>query len=115
MPCPGGHPPESGDSNSKDQNQGQPEGASPLPGNSVTKNTSHVPHRGLQSHMTILVINFAPSLPLPHLTVTLRSEQDKMEYRSKNTAYILFPVQVSEPVSGWELWGRDEERIFKLN
>ena len=73
-PCPGGHLSESGDSNSKDQNQGQPEGASPLPGNSATKNTSHVPCRGLQSHMTTLVINFTPSLPPPHLTVTLRSE-----------------------------------------
>ena len=36
-PCPGGHPPESGDSNTKDQKQDQPEGASPLPGNSATK------------------------------------------------------------------------------
>ena len=79
------------------------------------KNTSHVPHRGLQSHMTTLVTNFTPSLPLPHPTVTEEVSGTRWNIESKNTTYILFPVQVSEPVSGWELWGRDEERIFKLN
>lgn len=75
------------------------------------KNTSHVPHRGLQSHMTTLVTNFTPSLPLPHPTETRRSEWDKMEYRKQKYNRYPLPVQVSEPVSGWELWGRGGEDL----